>query len=75
MLQNLFFPFPGSVPHAILSRRSMDNSFNFMAWFLLWHALSTAGPYIDRCVSFQIVSNQFNLPQVDSNNVMETSQG
>ena len=37
-----------------------------MAWFLLWSALSTVGPYIDRCVPFQIVSNQLNLPQVDS---------
>jgi hypothetical protein len=28
----------------------MDNSFDLMAWFLLRHALSTVGPYIDRCV-------------------------
>jgi hypothetical protein len=42
---------------------------------LLWHALSTVGPYIDRCVPFQIMSNQLNLPQVDSNQVVETSQG
>jgi hypothetical protein len=40
-----------------------------MSWFLLWHALSTVGPYIDRRVPFQIMSNQFNLPQVDSNQV------
>jgi hypothetical protein len=32
-------------------------------------------PYIDRCVPFQIPSNQLNLPQVDSNQVVETSQG
>ena len=25
----------------ILSRSSMDNSYDLMAWFLLWHALST----------------------------------
>ena len=37
--------------------------------------LSTVGPYIDRYVLFQIMSNQFNLPQVDSNQVVETSQG
>ena len=43
--------------------------------FLLCHALSTVGPYIDRCVPFQIMSNQFNLPQVDSNQVVETSEG
>jgi hypothetical protein len=33
------------------------------------------GPYIDRCVPFQIMSNQLNLLQVDSNQVVETSQG
>ena len=32
------------------------------------------GPYIDRCVPFQIMSNQLNLPQVDSNQVLETSK-
>ena len=32
-------------------------------------------PYIDRCVLFQIISNQLNLPQGDSNQVVETSQG
>ena len=58
-----------------LSRSSTDNSFNLMAWFLLWNALSTVVPYIDRCVPFQIMSNQLNVPQVDSNQVVETSQG
>ena len=29
------------------------------------------GPYIDRCVPVQIMSNQLNLPQVDSNQVVE----
>ena len=48
----------------ILSRRSTDNSLDFMAWFELCHALSTVGPYIDTCVPFQIMSNQLNLPQV-----------
>ena len=32
------------------------------------------GAYIDRCVPFQIMSNQLNLPQVDSNQVVETSE-
>ena len=59
----------------ILSRSSTDNSFHLMAWFLLWHALSTVGPYIDRCVPFQIMSIQLNFPQVDSNQVVETFQG
>jgi hypothetical protein len=51
----------------ILSLSAMDNSFDLMAWFLFWHALSIVGPfYIDRCVPIQIMSNQLNLPQVDS---------
>jgi hypothetical protein len=32
------------------------------------------GPYKDRCVPFQIRSNQLNLSQVDSNEVEETSR-
>ena len=39
------------------------------------YALSTVGPYIDSCVPFQIMSNQFNLPQVDTSQVIETSHG
>ena len=68
------YPSPDLCLHTILSRSSMDNSFDLMALFLLWHALSTVGPYIDRCVPFQIMSNQFNLPQVGSNQVVETSR-
>ena len=59
----------------VLSRSSMDNSFDFVTWFLHWYALATVGPYIDRCVPFQIISIQLNLPQVESNEVVETSQG
>jgi hypothetical protein len=34
------------------------------------------GPlYRQVCVPFQIMPNQFNLPQLDSNQVVETSQG
>ena len=33
----------------ILSRRSMDNSLDSMAWFSLWCTPSTVRPYIDRC--------------------------
>ena len=58
----------------ILSRSSTDNSFDLMGWLLLRHAPSTVGPYIDSCVPFQIMSNLLNLPQVDSNHVVETSQ-
>jgi hypothetical protein len=39
--------------------------------FLLSHVLSTVGPYIDRCVSFLIMSKQLNLPQVESNQVVD----
>jgi hypothetical protein len=52
-----------------------DNSFDLIARFLLGYALSTVGPYVDCCVPFQIMSNQLNIPQVDSNQVVETSQG
>lgn len=34
-------------------------------------ALSTVGPYIDRCVYFEIMSKQLNWPQVDTNQVVE----
>jgi hypothetical protein len=68
------FPSPDLCLNTILSWSSTDNSFDLMAWFLLWHALSTLGPYIDRCVPFQIMSNQLNLPQVDSHQGIETSQ-
>jgi hypothetical protein len=58
----------------ILSQSSTETSFDLMARLLLWHALSTVGPYKDRCVPFWIMSNQLNLPQVDSNWVVETFQ-
>ena len=70
-----WYPSPDLCLDTILSRSSTDNSFDLMAWFLLWHALSTVGPYIDRCVPFQIMSNQLTLPQLDSKQVLETSQG
>ena len=69
------YPSPDLCLNTILSQTSMDNSFDLMAWFLSWHALSTVGPYEDRCVPFQMISNQLNLTQVDSNQVVETSQG
>ena len=55
----------------ILSRSSTDNS-----WFgFCSDTQSTVWPYIDRSVPFRVMSNQLNLPQVDSNLVEETSQG
>ena len=59
----------------IISWISTDSSLDFMVEFLLWHELSTVEPYIERCVSFLIMSNQLNWSQVDSNQVVETSQG
>ena len=41
------YPSPDLCLNTILSRRSTDNSLDFTAWFVLWHALSTVGPYID----------------------------
>jgi len=67
--RNFSVPSPDLCLDTILSQRSTDNSLDFLAWFVLWHALSTMGPYIDRCVPFQITSNQLNLTQVDSNQV------
>ena len=67
-------PSPDLCLATILSWGTTNNSFDLVAWFLLWHAQSTVGPYIDRCGTFQIMSNQLNLPQVDSNQVVETSQ-
>ena len=40
------YPSPYLCFDTILSRSSTDNSCNFMACFLLWHALSTVRPYI-----------------------------
>ncbi len=69
------YPSPDLCLDTILSWWSTENCLVFMAWFVLWHALLTVGPYIDRCVPFQIMSNQLNLPQGDSSQVVETSQG
>ena len=67
-----WYPYPNLCLDTILSRRSTDNSFDLTACFLLWHALSTVGPYIDRCGAFQIMSNQLNLHQMDSYQIVET---
>ena len=42
--------------------------------FALTCTVNCVGPFIYGCVSFQIMSNQLNLPQVDSNQVVEMSQ-
>ena len=70
-----WYPSPDLCLDTIMSQSSTENVFDLMAWFLLWHVHSTVGSYIDRCVPFQIKSNQLNLPQVDSNQLVETCQG
>jgi hypothetical protein len=61
-------PFPRPVPwHNPVSE--------LYGQFLRPHGLVFAGPYINRCLPFQIMSNQFNLPQVDPNQLVEKSQG
>lgn len=61
------YPSPDLCLDTILFLRSADNSFDPMAWSLLWHALSAVGPYIGRCWQSTIMSNQLNSSQVDSN--------
>ena len=73
--ETFWYPSANQCLDIILSQSSTDNSFDLIAWFFLWNALSTVGPYIDGCVTFQIMFNQLNLPQVDFNQVIETSQG
>jgi hypothetical protein len=52
----------------ILSQSSTDICFDHMVWFLLWHALSTVGPYIDRYVPFQIMLSCRNIPRMINGN-------
>lgn len=64
----------GNFLHPSLDCRSKDNSLDYMAWFVLWLALSTMGSYIERFVPFQIMCNQLYLPQVDYNQVVAKSE-
>ena len=68
-------PFPRSVPQ-------YNPVSEVYRQFLGLHGLVCAltctvncGTLYRRCVPFQIMSNQLNLPQVDSNQVVQTSQG
>ena len=58
----------------ILSPSSAGSSFNLMAWVLPWYALSTLRSHVDRCRTLQIMSNQLNLPHVESNEGVETAE-
>ena len=51
---NVLVPFPRSVPrHNPVSELYPQFLLTSWLWFLLWHALSTVGPfYTDRCVPF-----------------------
>ena len=69
-------PFPRSVPQH-------SPVFEFYGQFLRPHGLDFALTCTVNCgtlyrhvsMPFQIMSNQLNLPEVDSNEVVETSQG
>ena len=74
-LEIALYPSPDLCLLTILYQSYTDSSLDIIGEFLLWHALSTVGPNFERCVSFQIMSNQLNWPQVDSNQVVETSEG
>ena len=69
----IFYPSPDLCLDTILSRRSTDNSFDLIA-FALTCAVNWGILYRQVC-DFPIMSNQLNLPQVDFNQVVETSQG
>ena len=63
MQQTLFVePSSDLCLNIILSLNSVGSSFDLVAWFLLWYAWSAVKPHIDRCVPFQIMSNQWNWP-------------
>lgn len=55
----------------ILSQRSTENPLNFMAWFVLSHALLTMRLYT--LGSIANTANQLNLPKVASEQAVETS--
>ena len=58
--QIIWYPSPDLCLDTILSRRSTDNSLDFMAWFVLWFVLSTVGPW---CMPFHLgpIYHSFNL--------------
>jgi hypothetical protein len=61
--QHFLVPFPRS----LLRHNPVSELYRQFLWLHgLVFALTSVGPYIDRCVPFQIMSNQLNSPQVDS---------
>ncbi len=59
--------------NTILYPSTAGSTLDLLAWFSLRYALSAVSPFVERRVPFQIMSTQFNLPQVDSNQGVETS--
>ena len=70
-----WYPSPDLCLNIILSRSSTDNSFDLMAWSFLWHALSTVGPYIDRCVPFQSIGFTTGALQWSCRNISRMING
>jgi hypothetical protein len=66
-----WYPFPNVCLYTTLFQSSNGQ---FPSPHGLVFALLAMVPYIDRCVPFQIMSNQLNTPQLDSNQVVETSR-
>ncbi len=69
-------PFPGSVP---LYNPDLDNYRQFL-WLhglvcALMCTVNCGTLYRQVCVPFQIMSSKLNIPQLDSNQLVETSQG
>ena len=62
------YPSPDLCLDTILSRRSTENSFNFMAWFGLWCALSAVGPLYRQVCAFpnHIQSTEFTTGGLQS---------
>ena len=68
MLQNVFVPFPRSVPrHNPVSELYGQLLLPHGLVFALTCTVNCGTLYIDRFVPFKVMSNQLNLPKVDSN--------
>ena len=68
-----WYPSPDLCLNKILTLSSKDNSFDLMCCFFLWYELfSDVTLYRQVCAFLHF--NQLTLPQVDSNQVVETSQ-
>ncbi len=68
-----------TLARSVPCHNSVSELFRQFLWphdsHLLWHALWAVRSYIDRCVAFLIMSNQYNQTQLDSNEGVEPSQG